>query len=575
MSIRSKLMIPMVVIVVFVIASYVFLLHSFTGAAERAAFEQNRLNTVVDQIGRADVSARDAILTRDDRHLVQAAEAALEVHAALDELEDGLPGEVEAFRVPFEVYFTQAISITSLFDEQRTEEARGRLGALEANSQWLSEMLATFSDAVLERQRRQQRDTVFLGLLAGLAVVSLTLLLLLSFVPRYIIMPVKTVVAKLAEVAEGAGDLTKQLPIHTRDEIGELAQSFNNFTGKLEEIIRTVRHSVDALGEASRSLETQMQDSSQRLDRVAGAIETANQEMDDQSSGISESSGAVSHIASTIETLDSRIEEQAASINESSSSIEQMVANIKSVTANLEQTAEAVGTLEQAAEGGKGSLSSMVELVNRIAAESEGLLEANNIIREIAGQTNLLSMNAAIEAAHAGEHGKGFAVVADEIRRLAETTAERSGEISTVLESVKHRIDTMVESSQEAEQAFENVGRLVGTVGNLQREVKHAMEEQSSGSEEILAALNRMNTITTEVRDGSTEMRSAGGAIADEMQRLVTISESLRNRLNEIATTTREVDEMVRSAYELAGSNMTAVDQISDRLGRFTLHEHE
>ncbi len=574
MSIRSKLMIPMVIIVVFVIASYALLLQSFKQAAEQATFEQRQLTAIGEQIGRANVSARDAILTRDERHLVHAAESSLQVHEALDRLADVLPQEVDAFRVPFEVYFTQVVSITSLFEEQRAGEAQSRLATLEANSLWLSEMLETFSQTVLQRQRAEQNDNLFLGLLAGVMILSLSLLISLGFVPRYIIRPVKTVVGKLAEVAEGAGDLTQQLPVHTRDEIGSLARSFNSFTAKLEEIIRAVRHAVDALGSASHTLETQMHEGSQRLESVASAIETANHEMDDQSAGVSESSGAITQISSTIQTLDDRIEEQAATINESSSAIEQMVANIRTVTANLEQSAEAVDTLEEAAEGGKGSLLSMAEVVNRIAAESDGLLDANKIIREIADQTNLLSMNAAIEAAHAGEYGKGFAVVADEIRRLAETTAERSGEISAVLGSIKNRIDTMVESSRTAERAFEHVGRLVGTVGDLQREIKHAMEEQSSGSEEILMALNRMTTITTEVRDGSTEMRSMGDAIAEEMQRLVTISDNLRQRLNQIAVNTREVDEMIRSAHQLAGNNQESVEEISAHLGRFTVQDN-
>ncbi len=166
-----------------------------------------------------------------------------------------------------------------------------------------------------------------------------------------------------------------------------------------------------------------------------------------------------------------------------------MLANIQSVTQTLMKNVENVTELTQSSEAGHEGLRDVAYDIQDIARESEGLLEINAVMENIASQTNLLSMNAAIEAAHAGESGKGFAVVADEIRKLAESSSEQSKTISTVLKKIKASIDKISLSTDNVLKKFEVIDRGVKIVAEQEENIRNAMEEQDQGSKQILEAI--------------------------------------------------------------------------------------
>ncbi|MGL4981977.1 MAG: methyl-accepting chemotaxis protein [Treponemataceae bacterium] len=205
---------------------------------------------------------------------------------------------------------------------------------------------------------------------------------------------------------------------------------------------------------------------------------------------------------------------------ESSSSIEEMVSNIYSIKSVLDKNAETVVELGKISAEGKEGLTVVTNQIAQIAEESQGLVEASSIIQSIASQTNLLAMNAAIEAAHAGDFGRGFAVVADEIRKLAENSGQQAKTISSVLKQTKTRIEQTSELSTEERKRFDQLAGLAEKVRDQEQLIHGAIQEQSAGGKIVLEALSRMNDLTTAVKDNSNELNSTSNTIMTEIKQL-------------------------------------------------------
>ena len=212
------------------------------------------------------------------------------------------------------------------------------------------------------------------------------------------------------------------------------------------------------------------------------------------------------NIQTMMEQLNGNVSEQAAAVTESAAAIEEMVANIQSVTSSLTKNAEHVRELQSASEVGHNGINEVVADIRGIAVESESLLEINSVMSNIASQTNLLSMNAAIEAAHAGESGRGFAVVADEIRKLAESSSKQSKTIGVVLKTIKGSIDKITKSAENVLNRFVTIDGGIKTVAEQERGVLNAMEEQRQGSEQVLLAIGQVSDITQRVKDDAQQM---------------------------------------------------------------------
>lgn len=216
--------------------------------------------------------------------------------------------------------------------------------------------------------------------------------------------------------------------------------------------------------------------------------------------------------------------EMASSVVESSAAIEEMVANINSITGMLHNNEKSVASLEVASNEGKTGINTIVALMTDVAHQSDSLIEASTVIQQIASQTNLLSMNAAIEAAHAGEFGKGFAVVADEIRKLAENSGSQAATISRALNHIKKLIDKTSESSLSAQTRFELVVTLAEQVKIEEVGIKNAVEEQSVGGKQVLEALAQINDLTVKVKDDSARLLSSSKEILTEIETLSSMS---------------------------------------------------
>jgi CheY-like chemotaxis protein len=228
--------------------------------------------------------------------------------------------------------------------------------------------------------------------------------------------------------------------------------------------------------------------------------------------------------------------------------------------------------LINAAESGKTGLQDVAEKINDITRDSEGLLEINSVMNNIASQTNLLSMDAAIEAAHAGEAGKGFAVVADEIRKLAESSGEQSKTTAEMLNKIKTSIESITKSSDEVLSRFAAIDTGVKTVSDHNQNILKAMEEQEAGGVQILDSVSRLQEITLSVKDGTQEMSEAGKRVIKETADFIAVSDQVVDGMNDIISgTMNQIRAAVANVNDMSKENNANFDDLKQETGKFKI----
>ncbi len=373
----------------------------------------------------------------------------------------------------------------------------------------------------------------------------------------------------IQEIASGNADLTRRLKVTSTDEIGDVCTGFNQFTEKMQAIMSDLKNSKHTLTETGSDLKASIDDTSTSIGQIVGNIDSISEQIHLQSESVKQTVGAVNEIASNIESLDRMIDGQGHSVSEASAAVEQMIGNISSVSTSIEKMAGSFRQLYENAQSGLNLQNNVNEKIQIIKDQSDSLKEANIAIASISEQTNLLAMNAAIEAAHAGEAGKGFSVVADEIRKLSETSAGQSKTIGDQLNSITSLIENCVDASNESNQAFISVSEKIKTTDELVRQIKSAMEEQNEGSKQINNALHSMNDSTVEVRNASKEMAEGNKAILEEVKNLQSATSHMEGSVTKVSDSTRKMDETKNALTELSDSMTESITDIGSQIDLF------
>ena len=407
---------------------------------------------------------------------------------------------------------------------------------------------------------------IFMAMMALIAL----LFIVFNVALRKFMEPFNEIVDVLKHVATN-WDLTRRIKINQNDEIGTLANYLNQTFERIKQLLLVIRAEAYSLSDTGQALAVNMNETTTAINIINSNIQNMKNQAVSQAGEINSASSSMERIMAGLGKLNENITVQVESVSRSSAAIEEMFSNIHAVTGTLVKNAESINSLGVSSEAGREDLRKVALDIQEILKESEGLLEINNVMQNISSQTNLLAMNAAIEAAHAGESGKGFAVVAGEIRKLAENSGAQSRTISDVLKKIKVSIDAISKSTDVVLQRFETMAGDVETVSNQETSIRNAMREQEEGSRQILEAISQLNSITGLVKDASAEMTSESMGVMTQSSSLRQTTKEVSSGMDQMAKSAEKINATVIKVNDISVKNKDSIDALSEGISKFRM----
>lgn len=420
---------------------------------------------------------------------------------------------------------------------------------------------------------QEKNETRLQSLLFSLVVSSIVAVVLffgvVFILGRRLMRPLSYVSGSLNEISAGAGDLTQRLAVGGSDEVGQVAHSFDGFVESLQSMIAGIKDSVGTLRDLGTDLAGNMNETAAAVNEITANIESVTRQVETQGGQVDSTASSVEELTRNIDALNEQVEREAATIERTAFTIGELLSGVESILQTSGSTRDQIGELRERIDSGNQAAEEMQAAVEQMTVRSQSLQEANSFVVNIAAQTNLLAMNAAIEAAHAGDSGRGFSVVAEEIRKLADQASTQSKRIADEIKGMESDIETSVGRTDQTKQLLGKVNSTIGEVEGVFAQLSRQIEQQGQQGREIRGAMDELNEIAGAVQTGASEMSSANRQILQVVSGLSEATASMRASMDEIVAGTREINISVTNVNEMSNTNRETIGEIEKRVERF------
>jgi methyl-accepting chemotaxis protein len=373
----------------------------------------------------------------------------------------------------------------------------------------------------------------------------------------------------MRQAADGEGDLSTRIPIIKNDELSGIAAAFNHFLERLGGLTNRVRELSASVDEGADKLSGSAEHAKEAVNGLVESVESVRDAVQRQSETVSSTEGDIGQLLQSIDQVAAKVADQSGFMDQSSSAVSEMAANIASVSRTAEKADELATALQKASEEGGEALRASIASIGEIAQASNSVRDIIGVISKIAAQTNLLAMNAAIEAAHAGEAGRGFAVVADEVRSLAENSAKSAKEIERLIRGMSQKTDRGAALGDSAGKAFDRIREGVAQTSELVRTIAASMGEQREGAEEILRSTESLAEATRLIESLAQGQKEQSKGMEQAMLRIVAASNEIFEAVQEETAATQSLGRIVAMVGEEAGNNRKRVLGLDEAVSRF------
>ena len=477
----------------------------------------------------------------------------------------GTADEYMAAAIVIEPMVLQGDSIKSIDQIVKIDDTPAKEALVQLDTRYKDKI----AESTNEIKKKIQNTFVIFIIIIAVSVLMFMALLIINF--KRIIKQLKNISSVSKTIADG--DLTKEITIIPDDAIGDLAENFNFTINSLKKIISGVVSTTENGKDLNNSLTDKIVKIDESSEKMSKSYDIILNKIQEQNIQIVEVSTALEEISANTSNLSSQINVQTEQVSTTSAAVEEItasIANVARVADNKKTISEKLITITKE---GRENIQDVNTNVQEAVKNMGVMQEMIEVINNITSQTNLLSMNAAIEAAHAGDAGKGFAVVADEIRKLADTTAENAREISKTLASLIDRINTTAKVTEDSGETFNKIEEEVQNFVEAFSEITASTTELSIGSRDIQESSSLLLEITTNIKIGSDEISMGANNINDSLLQIKEASEENTKSLTGSYSEIEEIHKELNSAVDLSSINKENMITLLQKVSIFTIEE--